>query len=128
MNLSKDEQEQLDLQLKLANQLQQADTRGDAHSGTQVPTGSVYIPPNPLATATQMHSHLQGILDAASGKEQQSALNKKMQDALDSWQSVLQGTDQNLANYDFSPDKSGAASTLGSPNREPIDEDTSEWQ
>jgi hypothetical protein len=115
MNALKEKQDQLDLQLKLANQLQSKEQRGANAEGTSVPTGSLYIPPNPMNTALDMYSHLQGIMDSFSGKKDQAALNAKLQDALDSWQSFLQGDPQGqgLANYKFGgPD---AASTLGGP-------------
>jgi hypothetical protein len=122
MNLTKDQQDQLDLQLKLANQLQQGEQRGTTFNGTTVPQGATLIPANPLAVGVQMYTHLKGIMDSASLKDQQTSLFKKQSDALDAWQNILQGTDQQLANYNFSPqDNASPASTSD-------DEDTSQWQ
>jgi hypothetical protein len=92
MNATKSEQDQLELQLKLAAAMQDSNQKGSTYEGASVPKDSVYIPPNPLAAGMQMYSHLRGIMDSASAKDQQTALNKKLSDALDSWSSVLQGS------------------------------------
>jgi hypothetical protein len=92
MNATKEQQDQLDLQMRLANQMQISNEGAkDTNHGEAMQTGSLYIPPNPMDTATRMYTHLQGIMDANSGKKNQGVLNKKMQDALDSWSDFLHG-------------------------------------
>jgi hypothetical protein len=98
MNLTKEQQKQLDLQLELANKLQTEGQKGATYEGTSVPQGSTYIPPNPLAVGMQMYSHLKGIMDSASLKDQQTALYDKMQNGFDAWQNVFQGSGMPIQN------------------------------
>ena len=65
------QQSKLELQMKLANALRLK----EGEKGQSVPSGSVFIPPNPFNTAADTFDHLQGIVNGMQGKDQGAALD-----------------------------------------------------
>lgn len=79
LSTNQSQQEKLALQQKLAGALRNKST----DRGQSVPTGSVFIPPNPFNTALDTFDHLQGIVDSAQGKQEGVALDSARQKALE---------------------------------------------
>lgn len=70
----KQKQNQLNARLQQASALEDMNAR-NPDRGTSVPTGSVYIPPNPLNTGMNIADHLSAIMDRYKGIGQQSDIN-----------------------------------------------------
>lgn len=103
LSVNADKQDQLALQLKLAAAL-----RNKGFAKGQM-AGAVYIPPNPLETATDVYDRLQGIKDTSQGTAQMSGLlGNKQSNLLKLLKDKFGLTDNDLQGV-------GSSSNLGQP-------------